>query len=1034
MAKVKKEVSVVTKVITDTSKADAPIKKTAEVMKKAGKEIEQAAQQAAAAVERAFSSIRTSYPNMGIRGVRSQGLASSFGAPVDDFTRRNTLGYMQGATGGLSDNSEKYGRQNLALRVRRGKEAQRQQEQAAKQAQRQESARVKKEEQEQKRQEKEWQRYLKESYQKDMKFAKELERQQNKEQRRTAREMGPDMQGYRQRVSDQKGQAQQQAIEDKRKAREDLRTARAMGPDMIGYRDREALNKQTTQAANRQSKAEEAAMRKSYAERTRKASQLAAREERERKRLEKEKETNTKRAATAAERALSKQAQLERKAAQTTQAMTNRGLGMGMGAMGFAGAALGSTLFAAGGASGLGAFGAIPGIMAGRMFQGAGMGLTVGGAIGSVGGPVGTVLGGGLGALVGGGLGSLTGLLEGSIPAAIGALVDGVKTTVHFLYQGASRLVKAGAEYERQVTKFGVLAGSPEAGRKLYGGIESLSQKTPYSMRALSTNAELLLGYGVKNDNILPTLSRLGDVAGGDATRLERLRLAFGQVMAQGKLAGQELRQFSEAGVGISDFAQTAGVSTFMFRAMMEQSLIPANVMVETINRLTSSGGRFAGMNEKISETTSGKWNMMMGTLEKYERRLGDFLNRRINAPGILASMTSWIEPASQKIESFIDKAVAWGERAVAGLSKPFNYFRDASLAFAENVNFGSGVDNAIPSWERFGQLVIDAGKKVSMTVASVIDDVSHLINMMDKYGPSGMSKRNLGNGLMETPSPHALGGPLTFVHDQVMGRIGVGKGGATDRFLESWGFNAKFLRDPVTHIMTRALTPDSTPAQDAVGAAFNQADLIMDARKIPDFYPQSKRSQGPGGFWGRPTMYGNQGLINDMGFGDWASTKKDTPQIATKDQPSGQVNAMLTDIVSKMREGFAPLDRFSNTMKVLNEGRWGQPGKPDTAAMTQKQFEFGRYEAFQELRKKYEGANKVSFPTGGNERGSEAAARLMLESIEVQINNDMDMMEIMKEAERDRKKQLKELEDLNKFFETNKDKMTLFIDVAGGP
>lgn len=330
-------------------------------------------------------------------------------------------------------------------------------------------------------------------------------------------------------------------------------------------------------------------------------------------------------------------------------------------------------------------------------------GLGLGTSIGMMGGPLGMLAGGAAGALAGGGMGLATGGIEMTfslLTSAFGNLLSMAKTT-------ASYIVDKGMEYERVLAKFGVLAGSPASGRELYGTLEQMSLKSPYSIGQYSSNAELLMGYGVDPKSTPKVLSQLSNIAGGDSTRLQRLALAYGQVLSQGRLQGQEVRQFSEAGVGAADFARTMGVSTATFRSMMETGTLSPEVMVDTIARLTSGGGRFSGINERTFNTVSGRYNALLGTLEMGGRRFGESIFDNTGIAGMLGSATGFLqkgisyapqvgEMAGQGMKSLVDFGDRFVSAITPGLEKAAGYTKD----FVDWLQKGVSV---LPTWEEFG-------------------------------------------------------------------------------------------------------------------------------------------------------------------------------------------------------------------------------------------------------------------------------------------------------------------------------------------
>lgn len=214
----------------------------------------------------------------------------------------------------------------------------------------------------------------------------------------------------------------------------------------------------------------------------------------------------------------------------------------------------------------------------------------------------------------------VTGVVSGVTTAAVTAGINGLiglfKMTSHAAWELASTVFSLGAEFEKAAVSFEVMSGSAEKGQQVLNDLRQLAISTPYTFRQLSTPTQKLLGFGVDSKDVIAVMSRLGDVAAGDSEKLGRLAYAYGQVATASRFMGTELRQFTEAGVGVADFAATAGVSTGKFQQMMRQGVVGSEVMIRTIERITSAGGRFAGMNARINKTVGGSYNALMETIE----------------------------------------------------------------------------------------------------------------------------------------------------------------------------------------------------------------------------------------------------------------------------------------------------------------------------------------------------------------------------------------------------------------------------------
>lgn len=157
--------------------------------------------------------------------------------------------------------------------------------------------------------------------------------------------------------------------------------------------------------------------------------------------------------------------------------------------------------------------------------------------------------------------------------------------------------------------------GADEAqakGKELLDNIQQLAVATPYQTEELVRSARMLAGYGIAIDDIIPSLHAIGEVTagvGGDTEKLMRITLAYGQVVSKGRFYATELRQFAEAGVGVKDFADTMGVSVKHFQELMERGQVGSDIIVKAFMRMTSEGGKFEGLMDKIMKTPAGRWN-----------------------------------------------------------------------------------------------------------------------------------------------------------------------------------------------------------------------------------------------------------------------------------------------------------------------------------------------------------------------------------------------------------------------------------------
>ena len=115
-------------------------------------------------------------------------------------------------------------------------------------------------------------------------------------------------------------------------------------------------------------------------------------------------------------------------------------------------------------------------------------------------------------------------------------------------------------------------------------------------------------------EKLYDTTKMLADISSGLGVDMQRLILAYGQVKAANYLRGQELRQFSEAGVNIlgelaNYFSELQGraISTGEVFDMVSKRMVKFEDVATVLRRLTEEGGIFFNMQEIQAETLQGK-------------------------------------------------------------------------------------------------------------------------------------------------------------------------------------------------------------------------------------------------------------------------------------------------------------------------------------------------------------------------------------------------------------------------------------------
>jgi tape measure domain-containing protein len=189
----------------------------------------------------------------------------------------------------------------------------------------------------------------------------------------------------------------------------------------------------------------------------------------------------------------------------------------------------------------------------------------------------------------------------------------------------ASALFFKGVDFEQTKVKFEVLLGSVEKGMAMFNELNEFANFTPFSNNAVIKASETMLGFGVAQEKILPNMKMLGDVSMGNEQKLGSISLAFSQIMATGRLMGQDLLQLINQGFNpLQIISENTGVSMGDLKKQMEKGAISAGMVEEAFRLATSEGGRYHGMTERMAESAGGKWSEFMGKLQFVIAKVGE--------------------------------------------------------------------------------------------------------------------------------------------------------------------------------------------------------------------------------------------------------------------------------------------------------------------------------------------------------------------------------------------------------------------------
>lgn len=202
--------------------------------------------------------------------------------------------------------------------------------------------------------------------------------------------------------------------------------------------------------------------------------------------------------------------------------------------------------------------------------------------------------------------------------------------SIHGASQLLSSLVRVTGEFELQKTTLAAMLGDLNAAEGIITRIQGLAVESPFQFKELTAYAKQLSAFSVPAQELYDTTKMLADISAGLGVGMDRIVLAYGQVRSAAFLRGQEVRQFTEAGIPILDelakqFSELEGraVSTGEVFDKISARLVPFEMVAKVFKDMTSEGGKFYNMQEVQAETLRGKISNLKDAYEVMLNEIG---------------------------------------------------------------------------------------------------------------------------------------------------------------------------------------------------------------------------------------------------------------------------------------------------------------------------------------------------------------------------------------------------------------------------
>lgn len=218
---------------------------------------------------------------------------------------------------------------------------------------------------------------------------------------------------------------------------------------------------------------------------------------------------------------------------------------------------------------------------------------------------------------IGGGLmgqGLMSGMARTAGVASIAALIGG----------GLMLAGRRAAQDKVMQIRGEVLIGGKDEAREFIDDLRSLGARTPLEFPELADAGQQLVAFGVAAKEVPETLRRIGDVSTGVKAPLGEIAEIYGKARVQNQLFAEDINQLTGRGIPvIQEFARILGVPEAEIKKLASEGKITFPMLEAAFVNLTNEGGKFGGMMDRISQTSTGKWSTVKDDLGSIATTLG---------------------------------------------------------------------------------------------------------------------------------------------------------------------------------------------------------------------------------------------------------------------------------------------------------------------------------------------------------------------------------------------------------------------------
>lgn len=216
------------------------------------------------------------------------------------------------------------------------------------------------------------------------------------------------------------------------------------------------------------------------------------------------------------------------------------------------------------------------------------------------------------------------------------------------------KAIEAAGKLQNVQTAFTNMLGSTQKAAAFTKDLQAFAAATPFEFNQVTSAAQKFLAFGFTAEQVIPTLTAVGDAAAGvglGAEGINRVTLALGQIAAKSKVQSDEMLQLTEAGIPAWQMlADKIGVSVPEAMDMVTKGMVDAQTGISAL--VTGMSQKFGGMMEQQSKTIQGTWSTMMDGIEQTAGQVGLRLAESLNVTGLFQSIGDGLNNFAQAVQN----------------------------------------------------------------------------------------------------------------------------------------------------------------------------------------------------------------------------------------------------------------------------------------------------------------------------------------------------------------------------------------------